>query len=44
MSRILVIGASGTVGSELTRQLSQQGHVVVKGHQPAHHSAGRRAS
>ena len=30
MSRILVIGASGTVGSELTRQFSQQGHRVVR--------------
>ncbi len=30
MSRILVIGASGTVGSELSRLLSAQGEVVVK--------------
>lgn len=30
MSRILVVGASGTVGSELSRILVAQGHTVVK--------------
>lgn len=30
MSRILVVGASGTVGSELSRLLAAQGEVVVK--------------
>ncbi len=30
MSRILVVGASGTVGSELSRLLREQGHGVVR--------------
>lgn len=30
MSRILVVGASGTVGSELSRLLAAQGHAVLK--------------
>ena len=30
MSRILVVGASGTVGSELSRLLAAQGETVVK--------------
>ena len=30
MSRILIVGASGTVGSELSRVLSAQGETVLK--------------
>lgn len=37
MSRILVVGASGTVGSELSRLLATQGETVIKAtsHQPS---------